>query len=60
MLAVSLLMTFEYARLVLFTGTAQYRVYVLLVWIGIFLLSTGRIIYAFAKTRSTERKSVIK
>jgi hypothetical protein len=51
MLAVSLLMTAEYARLILFTETATYRIFVLLVWVGISLFSLIRIIQSRRQNR---------
>lgn len=46
MLTVSLLMTAEYARLILTTDTETYRIFVLLAWVGIFVFSLVRIIHA--------------
>jgi len=46
MLAVALLMTAEYVRLILFTDTATYRIFVFFVWVGISLFSLARIIHA--------------
>ena len=53
MLAVSLLITAEYARLVLFTETAPYRIFVLLVWVGILLFSLVRIIHSHRHNQKT-------
>ena len=44
MLAVSLLMTAEYARLILYTETAKYRIFILFAWLGISLFAWFRIV----------------
>ncbi len=56
MLAVSLLMTVEYARLTLFTETATYRIFVLLAWIGISLFTLVRIDQQRRQVRSSSPK----
>ena len=45
-LAASLLMTAEYARLVLTTETATYRVFVLVAWVVISLFCLIRLLHA--------------
>ncbi len=44
MLAISIVMTAEYARLCLTTEVASYRYLVLASWIGLLLLSLGRLV----------------
>ena len=56
MLAVSLLMAVEYARLTQFTKTATYRIFVLLAWIGISLFTLVRIDQQRRQVRNSSTK----
>jgi hypothetical protein len=55
MLAVSLLMTAEYTRLILITDTATYRIFVLLAWVGITLFWLARIIMKSSQEENHEK-----
>jgi hypothetical protein len=51
MLATSLLMAAEYARLILFAETATYRIFVFLIWVCISLFSVARIMHTHRQSQ---------